>query len=438
MRLLVLLLLGSLLLPAGLAGAEEPKLGADDGSFEKELNERYPVEFRARVAAAIDRGVAWLLTQQKPDGSWASAHNKGYPMGPTAFAALTLLKGGLRRDHPAIDKAFAYLRTLPMRKTYSVGVLLMALDARHARARDPFATEKVDKYGRSVRKDPCLSRISKEDAVWMKQAVDFLLENRTEKGVWRYPSKKQDFDLSCTQYALLGLKAAMRCGVKIPASVWLAALTYVLDFQKQDGPAVRLRANEARGDYRVVWTEQAKSRGFAYSHRLKATKGSMTTAGIACLIICQSELWNSRKFKGDVRLRTRVGIRDAMAWMQTWYTPFVNPVVGPDGKARHAGPPAIGGPNHYYYLYGLERAGIFGRARYFGEHDWYEEGAEILLPDQEPDGGWRPPNRVVESCFAILFLKRATSRMKVPVITAPAQDDAGGADAKGRSKPSKR
>lgn len=405
-----------------LAVPASPSLFAEESSEEaKARNERYDPEFRKRVADAIDRGVAWLLKTQRPDGSWESKNNKVYPMGPTALGVLTLLKGGTKPDHPAVTKAFAYLRKLPMKKTYSVGVLLMALDARNAPARDPFAVEKVDKYGKSARKDPCLSNIAKEDAAWMKEGVDFLLAHRTKEGVWRYPSKEQ-FDLSCTQYALLGLKAATRCGLGVPPKVWLDALRFLLAFQQKDGKAVRLKANEVRGDYRIAWTEQAKARGFSYSKRLKAASGSMTTAGLAGLVICQSELWDSRKFKGDMRQGTRLAIRDAMAWMQLWYTPRVNPIVGPDGKPRHAGPPAVGGPNHYYYLYGLERFGILGRVRFIGDHDWYEEGAEILMFDQLDDGSWPNGPKHVDTCFAILFLKRATSRMRVPVITKTAED----------------
>ncbi len=396
-------------------------------------NERYPVEFRKRVNDSIDRGVAWLLKQQQPDGTWSSRFNKAYPMGPASLAVLTLLKGGVKADHPAVRKAFAHLRTLPMKKTYAVSVLLMAMDASYAPARDPFAVETVDRYGRSKEKDPCLSRISKEDMAWMQRAVTFLLEAQTTQGVWRYPSK-QAFDLSCTQYALLGLKAALRCGIKVPPGVWLRALRFLLDHQEQDGAKLKLRGNEVRGKYRIAWSEDAKTRGFRYTAKKPPVTGAMTTAGISSLIICQSELWSSRKFKGDLRARARVGIRDAMAWMQAWMEVRVNPIQRNDGKPGHPPEPLSGGPNHYYYLYGLERASILGRVRFYGTRDWYEEGAETLMMAQEEVGGWPSSEQLTDSCFAILFLKRATSRMKVPVITP----EAGGAPADSRSKAKKK
>jgi hypothetical protein len=403
------------------APSKEKRAPADaPRDAEQTEDERYPIEFRRRVGKSIDRGVAWLRTQQAPDGSFPSHYGKHYPMGPTALATLTLLKGGVKPDDAAIKRAFAHLRTLPMQKVYSVAVLLMALDARHAPARDPFVAETVDRYGRATRKDPCLDSISKEDAAWMKVGVSFLIKHQTTKGVWRYPTK-DTFDLSNTQYALLGLKAAMRCGMKIPPSVWLSALRFLIAHQRPDGKAVRYQANEVRGKYRIAWSEPAKARGFQYANAKQPITGSMTTAGLSSLIICQSELWGSRQFKGDLRNKTRLGIRDAMAWLQTWMEVRVNPVEGLDGKPAHPPAPAIGGPNHYYYLYGLERASILGRIRLYGKRDWYEEGAEILMMDQREDGSWPCQMKLTDSCFALLFLKRATIRMKVPVITPEAR-----------------
>lgn len=401
------------------AGDEQEDRRAAESRF---VNERYPLEFRKRVNAAIDKGIGWLRGQQARDGSFPSSYNRAYPMGPTALAVLTLLKGGVPPTEPGLRRAIAYLRKLPMQKTYSVGILLMALDAYYAPARDPFVVEEVDRYGRSLRKDPCQERIGKADLAWMRAGVKFILDHQTADGVWRYPAK-QAYDLSNTQYALLGLKAAVRCGIKIPAQAWLDALAFLLEHQEPTGRPVVYQANEVRGRYRIAWTERGLARGFRYVKRgptaqAPPVSGSMTTAGLAGLIICQSELWTSRRFDGKLRLRTRRGIRDAMAWMHEHFDVSVNPFQPEKGVA---GPPPgmRGGPNHFYYLYGLERASILGRIRHYGEHDWYEDGAELLMQDQSDDGSWPQQQRLVDSCFAILFLKRATTRMSVPVITPP-------------------
>lgn len=415
MRTLLTLAFGLLL--ASPIQAKEPDAEVE---FQKQLDERYTPEFRERVNAAINRGVKHVLALQKPDGSWEGPYSKNYPMGHTVLSVLTLHKAGLARDHPRLRKAWEYLHALPLKKTYSVSLLLMALDAKYAPARDPFEVVEMDRYGKTKRKkgdDPCALTISKQDKELMRRGVEFLVEAQNENGVWRYPSKGKNWDLSNTQYALLGLKSAERCGLKVPPAVWFSALRFLLEWQDPKGKETALEGNEVRGRYRLTWKEKAQARGFRYSKRTQPATGSMTTAGLAGLVICKSALWTSRKFKGKLRAQTRRGIRDAMAWLQTYFDVTTNPSdvpPKPDSpfKAFHA--------HHYYYLYGLERAGILTRARYFGEFDWYEEGAEFFLHEQEDDGGW--PGAPEDTCFAILFLKRATSHMRVPAVTPSVPD----------------
>ena len=67
---------------------------------------------------------------------------------------------------------------------------------------------------------------------------------------------------------------------------------------------------------------------------------------------------------------------------------------------------------NYYYLYALERAGMLYGTDKFGEHDWYWEGAKVIVNDQNADGSWGHREKREEdtwdTCFAILFLKKAT------------------------------
>ena len=71
----------------------------------------------------------------------------------------------------------------------------------------------------------------------------------------------------------------------------------------------------------------------------------------------------------------------------------------------------------YYYLYALERTGILAAIDKIGPHDWYLKGALRLLDTQNEDGSWTPkgdayPNQKTwDTCFAILFLARATRPM---------------------------
>lgn len=61
-----------------------------------------------------------------------------------------------------------------------------------------------------------------------------------------------------------------------------------------------------------------------------------------------------------------------------------------------------------YYLWSLERVAVTYNLSTIGGKDWYAWGAGIILANQLPDGSWsdRFPG-VPDTCFALLFLKRA-------------------------------
>ena len=370
---------------------------------ERQENDPYPEEFRERVDKAVDKGVDWLMEKQRADGSWHTDSQKTeHRMGVSALATLACLVGGVKADDPRIRQAFKHLMTFEFTKTYDTGVYLMALHAKYSVGYDE--SVEVDRYGERRIKDPCSTQMTPEDRKRMQDGVAFLIEHQRD-GHWRYP--EEGVDLSNTQYALLGLWAASRCGMRIPEKVWKDSLMWLLTYQERTGRPVELQVNEVRGDYRIAWTERAKARGFRYMPENPVT-GAMTTAGMACLVICQDELWKSRRFTADERKASRRSIRDAMAWIQDNFDVTKNP-------GEH------GGGWHYYYLYGLERAGVLARQRFMGAHDWYYIGANHLLDSQRSGGSWSREDTLLDTCFAILFLKRSSQRTRNPVIT-PSHD----------------
>jgi hypothetical protein len=137
----------------------------------------------------------------------------------------------------------------------------------------------------------------------------------------------------------------------------------------------------------------------------------MTTVGIACLAIAMDEL--AALGRGD---RARgVGPDPALARELADLAPKVDQAVW-DGIAWLAKHWSVeknpeSGHWHYYYLYGLERAGVLWRQATLGEHDWYREGGELLCKAQRANGSWDDLNddhELVSTCFALLFLQRAT------------------------------
>ena len=61
---------------------------------------------------------------------------------------------------------------------------------------------------------------------------------------------------------------------------------------------------------------------------------------------------------------------------------------------------------YHYYLYGVERAGVFTETRHLSGHDWYREGAAILVSTLQEGRAW---GSVQNTAFALLFLKKATA-----------------------------
>ncbi|MHC4956180.1 MAG: hypothetical protein ACYTGZ_20240, partial [Planctomycetota bacterium] len=222
-----------------------------------------------------------------------------------------------------------------------------------------------------------------------QQGAGYAADQKKLYPVWRYPHG--GYDLSNTQYALFGLTAANRCGVPTPKA-WLPALGFLLGAQEKEGPKVTVSRYYRHGKLLRRRSERAEARGFTYVLDSKQPTAAMTTAGLCSLVLCQAALHNNGKYQTSYRARTRAGIRDALAWIEEYYDVSEN-VFQP--QAWWA-----------YYLFNLERAGVLLDQRYIGTQDWYRDGAERLLASQQPSG--LIDNGVVNTAFALLFLKRAT------------------------------
>ncbi|NJN14772.1 MAG: hypothetical protein HC813_03975 [Planctomycetes bacterium] len=337
---------------------------------------------------AIEKGAAYLMSKQMGSGAFPGMSP---PAGSTALATLALLKARISRDEPQIKRAFEFLRSQPYANTYSVSCLLLALEARWfpGGAEDVNAMVERPKQARQV--------IPEEDRQWIKEAAAWLAAQQgmgfqeADRGlhpVWRYPHG--GYDLSCTQYALLGLTSAMRCGVD-DRKVWLPALRYLLGAQEREGPKVEVSRYFRMGDFMRRRSEKAEARGFGYQLDTSPT-ASMTSAGLCSLILCEQALYASATYRRSYREKTRRAMRDALAWLEEYYDVTENAF----GSARWL----------TYYLYNLERAGVMLDQRYIGTRDWYQEGAETLLPMQGHDGSFFGAG--VDTSLALLFLKRAS------------------------------
>lgn len=355
-------------------------------------------QFKADVNKAIELGEKWIRKGQQADGNWGAHYD--HKSGPTALALLTLLKGGGKRDDPAITKGIGWLLKQPFEHVYEVGVSMLAIEEFYAKPgeHDEAAIGKI-KEAEIVRKLP------PEDLEWMTKAAQWL-EGIAQNGGWGYKNATERCDFSNTQYGLLGLQAAARCGVTVDENVYLKVVKKYVSCQQRNGAATPLSLMpEAQEGTRTATKVKAEARGWGYYENPDDTNDpateSMTCGGISSLAIGASVLLRlkSRTYGLDDRKRVDEGIRDGWAWLAQNFSVKANVPKGRDW--------------HYYYLYGLERAASLNGVKKINEHDWYYEGAVYLISNQAPDGAWCAGDWVWhhDICFAVLFLKRATIRV---------------------------
>jgi len=291
-----------------------------------------------RVNLAIARGVKLLRERQGPSGDWPGAEGE-HPGGMTALCALTLVKSGVARKDPAVQRALSRVLATEFKSTYSHSVRLMLFDALEGGSA---LAEHVD------------------------TSLAALLTTQRE-GVWAYPSGA--LDLSNTQFALLGLRAAHRLGRTIPQESVLATLKALDRWQERE------------------------SGGWRYDEGKPPTAGvtAATLGGFAVL----EQLSQGRPNCEALLRKQEPSRKRALAWLTERFD------VARNAWGEDAWTPSF----HYPYLWAVERYGGLAGQTHIGAHEWYSEGAQWLVAAQEHDGAW---GKTEDTCFALLFLRRAT------------------------------
>ncbi len=403
-------------------------------------------ETQAAIDRAIEAGKAYLIRhQQRGKRGKAAEYNGSFPK---------LMDDGLAPPlHSFILYSLAACGVDPEDEVFTLGMGCKPLYGRfqgskflnygyavHVLFQVAWIKACEAKYKDAPRIPRALRRRIRQCKASIRDIIKTFEKNRSTH-VWRYPGPWQGSiateDLSATQYVMLAIKAAARVGAIKPkkaCALCTPALVYLLESQEASGPKVQLTYFNSRKESRrygeVIKGRTVEARGWSYirkeqakgDHDTKIT-GSMTAAGVACLAIAK-ELWvlakNVKPNAPEVRAKkvvetyTLADIDNAIlcgwAKLGEMFTVSSNP-----GNASW----------HYYWLYGVERTGALLGVPNMGEHRWYRDGAKYLLSKQhvtndDDKGRWPGADRsgpgAERTCYALLFLKRATQKPLAPLL----------------------
>jgi hypothetical protein len=404
------------------ASPQQVSQSADDDEAVDDVPPLESAEPRAeeerRVAAAVARGIAYLKERLEAE-SFQTVYGF-YPdgdAGAASLAGLTLLECGVPPQDPAVRKAVALARAAApaMKRTYSISLAVLLLDRFKDHSDEPMLRRLAVRllagqsrgrgWGYECRPLPA------------EQEDDLL--GRLSRGE-ELPGERPPANLetnSNTQFALLALWAARQHGVPADRALGDAATRFrasqnangswgyfggnnslihcdsmtcagLLSLAVENG--VKHAANRPKSG--TPLHDPAILRGLEFLGQRLEQSAHLTAQERGQRLRESAELAErmQRLRDGDAGQREEV-VKRIRAQLQ-WRGAFV-------------GADAMG---DVYFLWSVERVGVLFNVKKIGDRDWYAWGSEILLAQQKADGSWRErfPG-IPDTCFALLFLKRA-------------------------------
>lgn len=318
------------------------------------------------ICEAIDRGCNYLLRQQKSNGEYPADGLLTHPIAVTSLATLALLDCGITTAAPPVQQSLRFLEKVTDNeslRTHDLALLTLALVAAHEPAYLPKIKELTTQ----------LAARQRTDGGWGSSAAD----DRSQPNL--------------SQLSLLALREATSCGIATSGIVWSQARRYWQTTQRTDGGWYDVYRDPTRGEEAVG----------AFAQTLTA---------LSALSTCQrmleiDEVRKSSGINGSQQWRPDDAIRRGIDWLHNNVTTRSDP-----GRTTTS------------YLLGLERAGRLGTTFIREDLSWYQDGAALLLRQQDPaTGKWTGNNDVISTSHALLFLARGLA----PVVINNLVDAAG-------------
>lgn len=338
-------------LAASLRGAGKPGLPVEAAGETDPLD-----QYAKRLDAAIDKALAYLKKQARPDGAFGTG--KQHSTATTSLAIMAFLASGhtpgLGPYGPVINKGIDYI----LASQHPNGLILRKGRAWYCHTIATLMLSEVSGMVDRQRQEKIDKALGKAlGLILQAQKVRKPLEHA---GGWRYMPTSRDSDISCSGWALMALRSARNNGAGVPKEAIDAATRFIMNCRCPDG-------------------------GFAYQPRGQAGL-ARTGTGLLCLELCG--------------LHGQKVTTDAGKW-----------ILG------HM-PKRFGGSHFYYGLYYCSQ-GMFQLGGDYWTA-WAHHMYEVMLRFQSPDGSWQTgasSERQAGICYstAMSVLALSVSYRQLPI-----------------------
>jgi len=312
-------------------------------------------ELTAEASRAIDRGLKYLLSVQKKDGSWDSNGKGGHGVAITSLGLMAFMSNahfpGFGKHGEPLDRAMKWLLKEAKKRPdgylgtvmYEHGLATLALSELWGMVRDPEDDDAIQKA--------------------LEKAVDVIVRSQSSLGGWTYqPQSDGGADTSCTQTVFHALASARQAGIFVPNAT-IAKLVKYLEVVRD-----------------------TKTGGFTY------TPGGNRKVTPACTA-------------GGAYIGQLAGQRDSEL------------VKGAIRHLKSMAPSVITGGGAYYYYthyYAIQAMVQAGDKEYAA---WYPLIRDALIKRQNERGGWDKGSRHGGSSYAspMAIIVLATPHRYIPI-----------------------